>query len=39
MRPTVEIIEVAARDGIQNEDVLLSTEAKLTLIESAVKVN
>ncbi len=36
MRPTVEIIEVAARDGIQNEDVLLSTEAKLTLIESAV---
>ncbi|MFN0029604.1 MAG: hydroxymethylglutaryl-CoA lyase [Acidimicrobiales bacterium] len=36
VRPTVEIIEVAARDGIQNEDVLLSTEAKLTLIESAV---
>lgn len=35
-RPVVEIVEVSARDGIQNEDVLLSTEAKLQLIESAV---
>ena len=35
-RPTVEIIEVSARDGIQNEDVLLSTDTKLALIEAAV---
>ncbi len=32
----VEIIEVSARDGIQNEQVLLSTEAKVELIERAV---
>ena len=32
----VEIIEVSARDGIQNEQVLLSTETKVELIERAV---
>ncbi len=36
VRPIVEIIEVSARDGIQNEDVLLSTETKIALIEAAV---
>ena len=36
VRPAVQIIEVSARDGIQNEAVLLSTDTKLQLIESAV---
>ena len=38
VRPTltaVEIIEVAPRDGLQNEKQLLGTEAKLELIERA----
>jgi len=35
-RPAVQIVEVSARDGIQNEDVLLSTDTKVQLIESAV---
>ncbi len=33
---TVEIVEVGARDGLQNEKVLFSTEQKLTLIQKAV---
>lgn len=36
MRPIpdrVEIVEVSPRDGLQNEDVLLSTDTKLDLIE------
>lgn len=33
---TVEIVEVGARDGLQNEQVLFSTEQKLTLIQKAV---
>jgi hydroxymethylglutaryl-CoA lyase len=32
----VEIIEVAPRDGLQNEDVLLDTGAKVALIERAL---
>lgn len=32
----VEIIEVAARDGLQNQDVALSTEDKLTLISRLI---
>jgi len=32
----VEIIEVAARDGLQNQDVALSTEDKLTLISHLI---
>lgn len=35
MNQSVEIIEVSPRDGIQNEDTLLSTEAKLALIRRA----
>ena len=35
-RPRVEIIEVSARDGIQNEDVLLSTDTQLARIEATV---
>ena len=35
-RPAVQIIEVCARDGIQNEAMLLSTATKVALIESAV---
>ena len=33
---TVEIVEVSPRDGLQNEDVLLSTDAKVELIERAI---
>ncbi len=33
---TVEIVEVGARDGLQNEKVLFSTEQKLELINKAV---
>src|SRR6202012_2976618 len=32
----IEIVEVGARDGLQNESVLLSTEQKLELIRRAV---
>ena len=34
MKPTVEIVEVGARDGLQNEPVSLSTEQKLTLLSA-----
>lgn len=33
----VEIVEVSARDGLQNESVLLSTEQKIELIRRAAK--
>lgn len=33
----VEICEVSPRDGLQNEDVLLSTEDKVELVERAVR--
>jgi len=33
---TVDIVEVAPRDGLQNEDAVLSTPAKLTLIAGLV---
>lgn len=36
MNQSVEIIEVSPRDGIQNEDKLLSLETKLALIQRAV---
>jgi isopropylmalate/homocitrate/citramalate synthase len=32
----IEIVEVSPRDGLQNESVLLSTEAKIELIERAM---
>jgi hydroxymethylglutaryl-CoA lyase len=32
----VEIVEVGPRDGLQNQDVLLSTAAKLELVERAI---
>lgn len=32
----MEIVEVAPRDGLQNEDTLLSTETKLALIQQAI---
>ena len=32
----VEIVEVSPRDGLQNEDVVLSTDAKVALIERAI---
>lgn len=32
----IEIVEVAPRDGLQNEKVLLSTEQKIALIERAI---
>lgn len=35
--PDVEIIEMAPRDGIQNEAVLLSTAEKLALVDRAVR--
>jgi hydroxymethylglutaryl-CoA lyase len=34
---TVEILEVSPRDGLQNEDTVLSTEDKVTLVERAVR--
>lgn len=36
MNHSVEIIEVAPRDGIQNEKTLLSTEDKLALVQRAI---
>ena len=36
MAESVEIVEVSARDGIQNEPTLLSTEDKLALVARAV---
>jgi hydroxymethylglutaryl-CoA lyase len=37
MRPALEIIEVSPRDGLQNEDRVLSTEDKVELVERAVR--
>lgn len=37
MTATVEILEVSPRDGLQNEDTVLSTEDKVTLVERAVR--
>ena len=34
---TVEICEVSPRDGLQNEDILLSTDDKLELVERAIR--
>lgn len=34
--PTVEIVEVSARDGLQNEATLLSTETKVELVSRCV---
>ncbi len=36
MKPAVEIVEVSARDGLQNEKVIFSTEDKLRLIGNAL---
>ncbi|HCG70944.1 MAG TPA: hydroxymethylglutaryl-CoA lyase, partial [Gammaproteobacteria bacterium] len=37
MLPTaVTVMEVSPRDGLQNEDVLVSTEQKLQLIDHAL---
>ena len=36
MTPSVEIVEVSARDGLQNESVLLSTAQKVELIHRSV---
>jgi len=36
MPHTVEIVEVGPRDGLQNEDVILATEQKLSLIDHLV---
>ncbi len=33
---SIEIVEVSARDGIQNEKTILSVDTKLTLIEKAI---
>ncbi|OJU22175.1 MAG: hydroxymethylglutaryl-CoA lyase [Sphingomonas sp. 66-10] len=35
--PAVEIVEVAARDGLQNENSVVSTAAKLELIDRAIR--
>ncbi|HEX5087950.1 MAG TPA: hydroxymethylglutaryl-CoA lyase [Nocardioides sp.] len=37
MSPSVEILEVSPRDGLQNEDRVLSTEDKVELVERAVR--
>jgi len=37
MSPALEIIEVSPRDGLQNEDRVLSTEDKVELVERAVR--
>ena len=37
MSSTVEILEVSPRDGLQNEDLVLSTEDKVELVERAVR--
>jgi hydroxymethylglutaryl-CoA lyase len=34
---TVEICEVSPRDGLQNEDILLSTDDKVELVERAIR--
>lgn len=36
MPETVEIVEVSARDGIQNENAIFSVDTKLALIEQAI---
>jgi len=36
MKDSIEIVEVAARDGLQNESVVFSTAAKLDLIARAI---
>jgi hydroxymethylglutaryl-CoA lyase len=36
MQRAVEVVEVAARDGLQSEDVLVPTEVKVELVERAV---
>ncbi len=36
MQRSVTVMEVSPRDGLQNEDVILSTEQKLTLVEGAI---
>ena len=35
--PSVEICEVSPRDGLQNEDMLISTEDKIELVERAIR--
>ncbi len=35
--PMIEIVEVSPRDGLQNEQTLLSTEDKVSLIEKAIE--
>ena len=37
MNAEVEILEVAPRDGLQNEKTILSTEDKVELVERAVR--
>ncbi len=37
MNPTVEILEVSPRDGLQNEKTILSTEDKVELVDRAVR--
>lgn len=37
MNPTVEILEVSPRDGLQNEKTILTTEDKVELVERAVR--
>jgi hydroxymethylglutaryl-CoA lyase len=37
MRRAVEICEVSPRDGLQNEDVLISTNDKVELVERAIR--
>ena len=37
MTESVTVMEVSPRDGLQNEDALLDTEAKLELIERALQ--
>lgn len=37
MRQAVEICEVSPRDGLQNEDVLISTDDKVELVERAIR--
>jgi hydroxymethylglutaryl-CoA lyase len=37
MNATVEILEVSPRDGLQNEQTILSTEDKVELVERAVR--
>lgn len=37
MRQAMEICEVSPRDGLQNEDVLISTDDKVELVERAIR--